>query len=71
MKHGVYANGSESKICDDGTSQSVNKRRPTASTRYIMFRVGTRNGFVSGASFIFVSGMKSGEYYDSMNRKNF
>jgi hypothetical protein len=30
-----YANGSELKIWSDGTSQSVNKRRPTTTTRYI------------------------------------
>jgi transposase len=32
---------------------------------------GTQNGFVSGASLIFVSGMKSGNYHDLMNGENF
>jgi hypothetical protein len=36
----VYANGSESNVWGDGTSQSV-KRRPATSTRYIVLRAGT------------------------------
>jgi hypothetical protein len=67
----VYANGSELKMWSDGTSQSVKKRRPTTSTRYIVLHAGTRNGFVSGASLIFVAGTKSGDYHDSMNGENF
>jgi hypothetical protein len=67
----VYVNGSESKIWSDGTSQSVKKGRPTTSIRYIILHAGTRNGFVSGASLIFVSGTKSGDYHDSMNGENF
>jgi hypothetical protein len=50
----VYVNGSELKIWSDGTSQSVNKRRPT-STRYIILHAGAQNVFVSCVSLIFVS----------------
>jgi hypothetical protein len=67
----VYANGSELKMWSDGTSQSVKKRRPRTSTRYIVLHAGTRNGFVSGVSLIFVAGTKSGDYHDSINGKNF
>jgi hypothetical protein len=66
----VYTNGSELKMWIDGTSQSFMKRRPT-STRYIVLHAGTRNGFVSGASLIFVAGKKSGDYHDLMNGENF
>jgi hypothetical protein len=66
----VYANGSESKIWSDGTSQSVKKRGQTTSTRYIILHSGTWNGFVSGASSIFVSGTGSGDYHVSMNGEN-
>jgi hypothetical protein len=31
----------------------------------------TRNGFVSGASFTFVSGTKSGDYQGAMNLESF
>jgi hypothetical protein len=67
----VYANGSESKIWSNGTSWAAKKRRPTTSTRYIILHTGTRNGFVSGKSFISVSGMKSGDYHDLINGENF
>jgi hypothetical protein len=50
----VYANGSESKIWSNETSQSVKKRGLTTSTRHIILHAGTQNGFVSGASLIFV-----------------
>jgi hypothetical protein len=62
----VYANGSESKIWRDGTSQSVKKRGLTTSTRYIILHAGTQNGFVSGASLIFIPGTKSGNYHNFM-----
>jgi hypothetical protein len=55
----------------DGTSQSVKKRRPATSTKYIILHAGTRNGFVPGASSTFVSGTKSGDYHDLMNGENF
>jgi hypothetical protein len=67
----VNANGSESKIWSDGTSQSAKKRGPTTSTRYIILHAGTQNRFVSGASLISVSGTKSGNYYDLTNGENF
>jgi hypothetical protein len=67
----VYANCSELKMWSDGTSQSVKKRRPATSARYIFLHAGTRNGFVSGASLIFVADTKSGDYHDSMNGENF
>jgi hypothetical protein len=67
----AYADGSELKMWSDGTSQSVKKRRPTTSTRYIVLHAGTQNGFVSGASLIFVADTKSGDYHDSMNGENF
>jgi hypothetical protein len=55
------ANDSESKMWSDGTSQSVKKRRPTTSTRYIILHAGTRNSVVSGVSLILISGIKSGD----------
>jgi hypothetical protein len=56
----------ESKIRSNGTSQSVKKRGPTTSTRYIILYAGTQNGFVSVEGLIFVSGTKSGNYHDLM-----
>jgi hypothetical protein len=67
----VYANGSESKMWSDGTSQSVKKRGPTTSSRYIILHDGTQNGFVSGASLIFVSDTKPRGNHDLMNGENF
>jgi hypothetical protein len=66
----MYANGSKSKLWSDGTSQSIKKKRPTICTRYIILHIGTQNGFVSCASLIFVSGMKYGDYKDTMNGEN-
>jgi hypothetical protein len=37
----------------------------------IILHAGTQNGFVSGASLIFISGTKSGNYNDLMNGENF
>jgi hypothetical protein len=67
----MYANGSKSKLWSDGTSQSVKTKRPTTCTRYIILHAGTQNGSVSGASLIFVSDKKWGDYHDLMNRENF
>jgi hypothetical protein len=44
----VYANGNESKIWNDVTSQSIKKTRPGRSKMCIMLHAGTQNGFVSG-----------------------
>jgi hypothetical protein len=73
-KVGVFANGSESKIWSDGTSQSTRRRRrrrrrrrTAMSTRCIIVHAETQNGFVSGESLTLVSGAKLGDYHDSMN----
>jgi hypothetical protein len=67
----VYANGSESKIWRDGSSQSVKKRGLTTSTRYIILHAGTQNEFVSGASLISVQVRSPGNYHDFINGENF
>jgi len=50
----VFSSGSEFKIWSDSPSQFAKKRRPAPSTRSIIIYAGIQNGFVSGASLIFV-----------------
>lgn len=70
MNFWVYANGSESKMCTDGTSHFVKKKSPT-NGRYIILHALTWNGFISGTILIFISGTKLGDYQDSMNAESF
>jgi hypothetical protein len=68
----VFFNGIEFKIWKDSTSQSTKKgRMPTQSTSYIIVHAGTQNGFISGLSSSFVSGVKRGDYHGSINGENF
>ncbi|XP_050308591.1 uncharacterized protein LOC126744998 isoform X2 [Anthonomus grandis grandis] len=39
--------------------------------RYIVVHAGTKDGFIKDANLIFKSGLKTGDYHDNMNRKNF
>jgi hypothetical protein len=65
----VCANGSESILWIDDTSESV--KREQTSTKHVIFCAGTGNGFVSVASSIFVSGAKLGDNLILMNGVNF
>jgi hypothetical protein len=48
----VFANGTESRIWNDSTSQSA-KKRPVLYARYSIAYAVTQSGYVSGASFNF------------------
>jgi hypothetical protein len=65
----VHVNGIKSKMWSDGTIKSVQNRTST-STRYIILQAGTQNGFLSGASTTFVSGMRLENCNDSMMERN-
>jgi hypothetical protein len=67
-----YVNGAERKMWRrGGTGQPVKKRRKAASTTYTVLHAGAQNVFVSDASLISVLGMKSGDYYDSVDGEDF
>jgi hypothetical protein len=65
----VNANGTESKMWSDGTSQSVKKRTPITSTRHIVSHDVNTN-WICVESLIFVSCTTSGDYHDSMSVEN-
>jgi hypothetical protein len=66
----MYANCNEPNIWSDGTRQSVKNGRLTR-TKHIMLHARTKNRFVPLSSLIFIYGMKSGVYHNSMNGENF
>jgi hypothetical protein len=66
----VFTRGSDTDVRSDGIIQCAKKRRQAPGTRYITMHAGTQNGFVSGASLIFVSGTNSGDYHEAMNGEN-
>ncbi|XP_050307716.1 uncharacterized protein LOC126744378 [Anthonomus grandis grandis] len=52
-------------------TKHTDSRKNSEGHRYIVVHAGTKDGFIKGANLIFKSGLKTGDYHDNMNRKNF
>ena len=66
----IYSKGAFRRSWQDDSLYTV-KKKSSEGVRYIILHAGRENGFVDNASLVFKSGIKSGDYHDSMNSQNF
>ncbi|XP_050305313.1 uncharacterized protein LOC126742623 [Anthonomus grandis grandis] len=66
----IFSKGSFCSSWQDDTKHT-DSRKNSEGHRYIVVHAGTKDGFIKGANSIFKSGLKTGDYHDNMNRKNF
>ncbi|XP_031357316.1 uncharacterized protein LOC116181178 [Photinus pyralis] len=66
----IFSKGSFRNSWQDDTKHTESIK-PNEGHRYIIVHAGTNDGFIGGASLIFKSGKKTGDYHDNMNRGNF
>ncbi|XP_050298346.1 uncharacterized protein LOC126737474 [Anthonomus grandis grandis] len=66
----IFSKGSFRSSWQDDTKHTDSSKN-SEGHRYIVVHAGTKDGFIKGANLIFKSGLKTGDYHDNMNRKNF
>ena len=66
----IFSKGSFRNSWQDNT-MSTSSKKASEGHRYIVVHAGSKEGFIKGASLIFKSGLKSGDYHDNMNKQNF
>ncbi|XP_050307978.1 uncharacterized protein LOC126744565 [Anthonomus grandis grandis] len=66
----IFSKASFRSSWQDDTKQT-DSRKNSEGHRYIVVHTGTKDGFIKGANLIFKSGLKTRDYHDNMNRKNF
>lgn len=67
----IYSKGNKGKSWQDKSVKSVRKPEGFDGKRYIIVHAGSERGFIDGASLVFASKTKVGDYHAEMNSKKF